>query len=75
MNTVPVVGQRVRLNNTGYDRLWLRSREAIKQSQNMAIMSVENLNSGTSSEPIWLIEVDQPEIDFFLLDASMVDLI
>jgi hypothetical protein len=73
MNTKPTIGQRVCLNNTGYDRLWLRSREAIKQSQNMRITDVENINAGTGSEPIWMIEVDQPLIDFFLLDSSMVD--
>ena len=75
MKTKPTVGQRVCLNDEGYDRLGLRSREAIKQSQNMTITEVENINAGTSSPPIWMIEVDQPEINFFLLDASMVDLI
>lgn len=67
----PIVGQRVRLNDAGYESLHLTSAQAIRQSQDMRITRVENM--GTTSNPIWAIDVNQPLINMFLLHAEMVD--
>lgn len=67
----PFVGQRVRLNDVGYESLHLTSAEAIRQSQDMRITFVENV--GTVSSPVWAIDVNQPLINMFLLHAEMVD--
>lgn len=71
MNTKPSIGQRVRLNDCGYQGLHLTSAEAMRQSTDMRITDVENI--GYPERPIWAIDVDQPLINMFLLDASMVD--
>ena len=73
MKSIPYVGQKVRLNDAGYQACPLRSRDAHKQADNMTITAVENINAGRSSTPIWCIDVDQPLINIFLLDATMVD--
>lgn len=68
---IPHVGQRVQLNKVGYATLHLTSNEAHEQAKRMVITDVENL--GHAHAPIWAIEVDQPLINIFLLDSSMVD--
>lgn len=67
----PIVGQRVRLNDFGYESLHLTSAEAIRQSQDMRITHVENM--GTASCPVWAVDVNQPLINMFLLHAEMFD--
>lgn len=71
MNQRPYVGQRVRLNDSGYERLHLHSKEAFEQSTDMKITLVENV--GYEHSPVWAIDVDQPLINQFLLDATMVE--
>lgn len=71
MRGKPIIGQRVRLNDYGYEHLHLTSGEAIRQSTDMRITEVENM--GTSACPIWAIDVNQPLISQFLLHAEMVD--
>ncbi|MEZ2310822.1 hypothetical protein AB6809_29680 [Paraburkholderia sp. RCC_158] len=71
MNTKPLIGQRVRLNDYGYEQLHLTSREAIHQSHDMRITGVENM--GNAEHPIWAIDVNQPALNMFLLHAEMVD--
>ena len=71
MNIKPYVGQKVRLNDIGYDELRLSSREAFKQAEKLTIRYVENI--GYEDAPIWAIDVDQPLIDMFLLDSRMVE--
>lgn len=72
MNTKPTVGQRVRLNDHGLDAIWCKTQEAIKQAQAMTITHVDD-ESMTEPEDTWLIEVDQPIINQFLIDHTMVD--
>lgn len=67
----PHVGMRVQLNKVGYEALHLTSAEAHEQARSMIITDVENI--GYTHAPIWAIEVDQPEINVFLLDSSMVN--
>ncbi|CAD6562661.1 hypothetical protein ACFQ3P_38605 [Paraburkholderia sabiae] len=71
MNTKPSIGQRVRLNDDGYEQLHLTSREAIRQSCDMRITGVEDM--GCAGHPIWAIDVDQPALNMFLLHAELVD--
>lgn len=74
-NFKPYVGQKVRLNDFGYYQIdGIRSREAFKQAENMIITDFENINaySPLVTPPIWAINVDQPEINMFLLDTTMV---
>ena len=71
MTEKPHIGQRVRLNDYGYSRLHLQSADAIRQSTDMRITNVENM--GYDNAPIWAIDVDQPEINIFMLHASMVE--
>lgn len=66
----PIVGMHVKLSAESFKRLWLDSEEAFKQAQSMRITYVENI--GYESEPVWLVEVDQPLINKFLLEASML---
>lgn len=68
----PKVGQKVRLSNAGYENLHLKDREEIRQSQEMTITQVEDINGGFGPA-IWTIDVDQPLINRFLLDATMVE--
>lgn len=68
----PTVGQKVRLSNAGYADLRLKDREEIRQSQEMTITQVEDINGGFGV-PIWTIEVDQPAINRFMLDATLVE--
>lgn len=66
----PHVGQKVKLNRVGFAELKLESEEAFEQAKNMTIIGVENL--GDAYEPIWSIDVNQPLINQFMLDTSMV---
>lgn len=71
MTERPYIGQRVRLNNCGYERLHLQSADAIRQSMSMIVTNVENM--GYDNAPIWAIDVDQPAINMFLLESGMVE--
>lgn len=70
----PHVGQLVRLNDSGYANVGIRSQEAAKQAERMRITSFHNINDGAApgTPPIWVIEVDQPMMNVYLLDTSMV---
>lgn len=68
----PYVGQKVKLTRESYKDLRLDSYEAFEQSKCMTIMEVGD-NIGYPSDPIYPIQVDQPLINRFLLDASMVE--
>lgn len=72
MNTKPYVGQHVKLRRETYKELKLDSIEAFEQSKHMIITYVGE-NIGYDHEPIYVIHVNQPLINHFLLDASMVD--
>jgi len=72
MNTKPYVGQRVKLNREAYKDLRLNSPEAYEESKDMIITEVGD-NIGYDHEPIYVIRVNRPLLDIFLLDASMVD--
>lgn len=67
---MPKIGQRVKLNRKGFSSLRLDSEEAFAQAMNMQVMALENM--GTEREPIWAVEVDQPLINCYMLDSSML---
>lgn len=75
MTFKPYIGQKVRLNDYGYRHIGgIQSREAAKQAENMTITGFENMNANAppGSPPIWAIDVDQPEINVFLLHSDCV---
>lgn len=72
MNSRPYVGQHVKFNREAYKDLKLDSIEAFEQSKHMIITEVGE-NIGYDNEPIYVIQVNRPLINRFLLDASMVE--
>lgn len=74
-NFKPYVGQKVRLNDEGYSQIGVRSREQAKAAENMTITRFANLNEKAppGSDEIWMIKVDQPLMDMFMLDTTMVE--
>ena len=73
-NFKPYLGQRVTLNAAGYQELGLRSKEAFDQAQEMRIIAFENINADAppDSPEIWVVQVDKPLIDMFLIDTTML---
>lgn len=67
----PSVGDIVKLSAYGYHTLALQSHEAFEQAERMRVNRVENV--GTDSEPIWVVEVDQPLINRFILESTMLE--
>jgi hypothetical protein len=66
----PHVGQKVKLNAAGFRELRLDSEEAFEQARDMTITAFENINEGANwAEPIWVVQVDKPLINRFLLDT------
>lgn len=72
METKPYIGQLVTLNDEGIEQInGLRSRDAIKQSLKMKITTIEYIE--TSDSDIYLIEVDQPLINEYMITNHDVD--
>lgn len=68
----PKVGDKVELSREGYRSLHLDSPEAIRDATNLTITYVENV--GTASDPIWVVEVDSPHVNRFMLESKMFKL-
>ena len=76
MKPIPV-GTRVRLNDHGLSRIGggASSWAEVEAARDMRVTRLENLNKGTSYPPIWEVEVDKPEINKYMLDTSMMEII
>lgn len=74
MKDLPKVGQVVKLNNYGIMLIGgLMSIEMANQAENMTITSVDN-NSITNDVDTFIIEVDQPLINQYMIYNHCVDL-
>jgi len=72
MDSKPYIGQRVRLNNHGMKSIGgIISTKMFHESQNMRVTNVSTLL--VEDPPIWEIEVNQPEINQFLLNSLGID--
>ena len=68
----PVIGQVVTLNDFGKRHIGgLTSDEMVRQARRMVITHVHDVDM--SHLNLWEIEVDQPEINIFMLDNGCVD--
>lgn len=67
----PYLNQRVKLSRKGYAELKLNTPEAYEASKSMRITSFENL--GYDHEPIWVVTVDAPEINIFMLSTDLLE--
>lgn len=68
----PFVGQVVQLNDFGKRHIGgLSTEEMIKQARRMVITDVHDIDMEHLS--LWEIEVDQPEINVFMLDNKCID--
>ncbi|MBZ6396985.1 MULTISPECIES: hypothetical protein [Pantoea] len=65
------IGQRVRMSAFGYSVLRLDSADAFEASKNLVITYIKNI--GHPDAPIWDVDVDNPLISMFLLEASMLE--
>lgn len=75
MKTKPNVGDIVYLNDYGLDIIGdIRNVKAVQQCQKMTITYVNDI-SMTEPEKTWPIEVDQQEINKFMIDNWCVDLV
>ena len=73
MRSKPVVGMLVRLNDEGMQAInGLKSLAQVQAAQRMKITSVGN-ESLTNDVDTWMIEVDQPEINKFMISNHDVD--
>lgn len=63
------VGDKVAMNDYGFEQVHIRSLAAFKASQCLTITKIEPM-VGTGIT-IWLVEVDHPEINTYLLDNQM----
>lgn len=70
MTWTPYVGQHVTLSRSGYVDLSLDSREAFEQAKDMVITGVEQV--GYHHDPVYVIHVNAPLINMFLLESSML---
>lgn len=74
MKGKPVVGQRVRLTDKFLAYGYLKSREQFRDADDLVITHVGE-NIGYDHDPIYVIQVDKPSINKFLLDQDCVELI
>lgn len=75
MKQKPLVGDIVRLNDEGMSQIGgLTSAKQIEQSRRMTITAVDH-DSMTAPEETWMIDVDQPLMNLFLISHHDVDLI
>lgn len=65
----PKPGDKCRL--IAYDRVPLDSEKAADAAKKLTVTYVENV--GTAAEPIWVIEVDSPDINRYMLESSMFE--
>lgn len=65
----PSIGDRCKLS--AYDRVPLDSAEAAEAAKNLTVTYVENV--GTAARPIWVIEVDNSEVNRYMLESTMFE--
>jgi hypothetical protein len=70
----PKVGDVVCLNDYGLSRLKLNNWSEIRQAGRMTVVWVDE-SSLTEPEETYAVDVDQPAINKFLLDHTMIDLL
>jgi hypothetical protein len=63
------IGQKVRLNDYGIGEIKIGSLQDFKDSQNLVVTKIKNI--GYSHDPIWVMHVDKPDINKFMLDSTM----
>ncbi|MCK5017272.1 MAG: hypothetical protein KAS32_09375 [Candidatus Peribacteraceae bacterium] len=74
MKDKPMVGQNVCLNDFGMRQIGgITSTEMGRQAENMIILYVDDV-SMTDDVDTFIIEVDQPLVNKFLIDNHCVDL-
>lgn len=62
------VGQRVKMSAFGYTQLRLDSIEAFEASKDLVITNIQGMALG-----VWAIDVNNPLINMFLLEAEMFE--
>ncbi len=63
------VGDKVAMNDYGFEQVHIKSLSAFRASQRLTVTRIEAM-TGTGIT-IWLVEVDHPEINAYLLDNQM----
>lgn len=75
MNRMPRVGDRVILNEEGLRTVRISTVEGIRKAvEGMTVIEVDPV-SMTEPEPTWWLRVDHEEVNAYLLDHTMFDLI
>lgn len=71
MSAPLAVGQRIKLNDKGFRQITLRSHQDFLDSQDLTVTTIFDINAGSGQESIWVVQVDKPSINKFLLSADM----
>lgn len=73
MKTKPYVGQKVHLNNTGLQTIWGSTLGLNHMKSKELIITWVDDESITYPEDTWVVEVNDPDINMYMLNQWLFD--